>query len=189
MMVFVTVWPFSARKYWNSLIIMKFTSKIQKKSMQKQLVFIGPKVRGSQNRLFPCVIRGSENEKNGSENSYKTLLFWEVPKKSSQNLRNSYNYQKVIKKMTWVENDVSESCQNRRNTNNSEPLNSGRKEGLNFWPRSLIILIVFRNCWYSIRRRAQKIHLMQKTKWPGLWRGLNSYFCKTVKKALDGKQN
>jgi hypothetical protein len=146
MMVFVTVWEFSARKQWNSLIIMKFTSKNLKKSIKKQLVFIGPKVRGSQNRLFPCVIRGSENEKNGSEFAYKTLLFWEVPKQRSQNLRNTYNYQKMIKQMTWVKNNVCESCQNRRNTYNSEPLNSGRKGGLNFWPRSLLILIVFRNC-------------------------------------------
>ena len=145
-MVFVTVWKFSARKQWNSLIIIKFTSNFQKTNMQKQLVFIGPKVRGSQNRLFPCVIRRSENENNGSEFRCKTLLFWEVPKQSSQNLRNTYNYQKVIKKKTQVENNVSESCQNRRNTYNSEPLNSGRKGGPNFWPRSLLILIVFRNC-------------------------------------------
>ena len=35
--------------------------------MQKTMIFIGPKVRGSQNRLFPYVIRMSENEQIGSE--------------------------------------------------------------------------------------------------------------------------
>ena len=73
--------------------------KKSKKSIKKQLVFIGPKVRASQNRLFPCVIRGSENEKKGSEFAYKTLLFWEVPKKSSQNLRNTYNSKKKKKEI------------------------------------------------------------------------------------------
>ena len=118
----------------------------KKKSMQKQFVFIGPKVRGSQNRLFPCVIRRSENEKIGSEFRCKTLLFWEGAKISSQNPRNTYNCQKVILKKTRVENDVSESCQNRRNTYNWEATNSGRIRGPNFWPLSLIILIVLRNC-------------------------------------------
>ena len=43
MMVIVTVWRFPAQKQWKSLIIIKFTSKVQQKKNAKTVGFYRPK--------------------------------------------------------------------------------------------------------------------------------------------------